>query len=83
VAEDGVRFVRAELARFCGELEGLAPAVRLAGLASVRDELDEEMDGQLRAAAWAARGEGWGLRRIAGVLGVSHEQVRRMLTSGG
>ena len=28
MAEDGVRFVRAELARFCGELEGLAPAVR-------------------------------------------------------
>lgn len=83
MAEDGVRFVRTELARFCGELEGMAPAARLVGLACVRDELNEEIDVQVRAAAWAARGEGWGLRRIAGVLGVSHEQVRRMLTSGG
>lgn len=83
MAEDGARFVRAELARFCGELEGLAPAARLAGLAAVREELEEEMAGQLRAGAWAARGEGWGLRRIAGMLGVSHEQVRRMLTGGG
>jgi hypothetical protein len=49
MASDGARFVPAELARSCGELEGLAPAAWLAGLAAARDELEEEMAGQLRA----------------------------------
>lgn len=55
--------------------------MRLAQLAALRDALEDEITSQVRVAAWAARGEGWGLRRIARVIGVSHEQVRRMLTS--
>ncbi len=82
MTDDGIAFVRADVVRLCSELDGLAPATRLARLAALRDALSEEMTAQLRAAASSARDEGWGLRRIASMIGVSHEQVRRLLTSG-
>lgn len=81
MADDAVEFVRTEVARFGAELETVAPAVRLERLTALREVVDREIAGQLRAAACSARGEGWGLRRITGVVGVSHEQVRRMLTA--
>ncbi|MFI6317111.1 hypothetical protein ACIBG8_06310 [Nonomuraea sp. NPDC050556] len=76
---EGVAFLRSDVARFCGEIVDLAPAVRLARLAELRAML-EEVTAQAMAAAMAdARGERWGLRRIGKHAGVSHEQVRRML----
>jgi hypothetical protein len=68
-------FLRSDVARFCGEIADLAPAVRLARLAELRAMLDEVV---LQAMA-DAQAEGWGLRRIGKHAGVSHEQVRRML----
>jgi hypothetical protein len=82
VHED-VAFLRADVERFCGGLVGLAPAVRLRTLAELRVVLDEVTSASLAAAMASARGEGLGLRRIAGFAGVSHEQVRRTLVADG
>ncbi|MFE3453987.1 hypothetical protein ACFXJ8_34185 [Nonomuraea sp. NPDC059194] len=76
---EGVAFLRSDVARFCGEIAHLAPAVRLARLAELRAMLDEVTSHAMAAAMADARGEGWGLRRIGKHAGVSHEQVRRML----
>jgi hypothetical protein len=79
VDSEGVAFVRSDVERFCGEIAGLAPAIRLRRLAELRAMLKEVTSAALAAAMADARGEGWGLRRIGTSAGVSHEQVRRML----
>lgn len=71
--------MRSDVARFCDEIAGLAPAVRLRRLAELRAMLDEVTLRAMSEAMADARGEGWGLRRIGKHVGVSHEQVRRML----
>lgn len=76
---EGVGFLRSDVERFCGEIAGLAPAIRLRRLAELRVMLEEVISEALAAAMADARGEGWGLRRIGTSAGVSHEQVRRML----
>jgi hypothetical protein len=76
-----VAFLRADVERFCGEISGLAPAVRLRALAQLRATLDEVTAAALASAMADARGEGWGLRRIGAFAGMSHEQVRRALAA--
>ncbi|WP_231618779.1 hypothetical protein [Nonomuraea sp. SBT364] len=72
-------FLRSDVARFCGEIADLAPAVRLARLAELKAMLDDVTSQAMAAAMADARSEGWGLRRIGRYAGVSHEQVRRTL----
>lgn len=81
VSSEKVAFLRADVERLCGELAGLAPAVRLRVLAELRSAVDEVTSPALVAAMVAARQEGWGLRRIGAFVGLSHEQVRRTLTA--
>lgn len=81
VSSEKVAFLRADVERLCGELAGLAPAVRLRVLAELRVAVDEVTSPALVAAMVAAQEEGWGLRRIGGIVGLSHEQVRRTLTA--
>lgn len=76
---EGVAFVRADVERFCAELVGVAPAIRLAGLAELRVMLEGVVAAASAQAMADARDEGWGLRRIGQQVGMSHEQVRRML----
>ncbi|MDP4505036.1 hypothetical protein [Nonomuraea turcica] len=76
---EGVAFIRSDVERFCAELVGLAPAIRLRRLAELRVMLDSVVAAASRAAMADARGEGWGLRRIGQHAGMSHEQVRRLL----
>ncbi|MEV8639264.1 hypothetical protein AB0395_47180 [Streptosporangium sp. NPDC051023] len=73
-------FLRADVDRFCREIADLAPAVRLRRLAELRAMLEEVTGAALMVAMADARGEGWGLRKIGTSAGISHEQVRRMLT---
>ena len=81
---DGAQLLRADVERFCAELVNHPPAVRLRSLAALRAMLDEvTLLAVLAVAMTSAREEGWGLRRIAKFLGVSHEQVRRMLAAVG
>jgi len=68
--------LRAEVARFCGGLDELTPETRLRTVAELRAALDEVVDGAMVAGMTAARGAGWGLRRIGDVVGLSHEKVR-------
>lgn len=75
---EGVVFVRADVERFCAELAGVAPAIRLAGLAELRVMLEGVVAAASAQAMADARDEGWGLRRIGQQVGMSHEQVRRM-----
>ncbi|MGH3866508.1 MAG: hypothetical protein ACRDQ4_10295 [Pseudonocardiaceae bacterium] len=79
---DGVAFLRADVERFCGEVAGLAPAIRLRALSELRAMLDEVSSAALVEAMASARSEGLGLRRIASFVGISHEQVRRTLVAG-
>ncbi|MEU4704584.1 hypothetical protein [Nonomuraea dietziae] len=79
---EGVAFLRADVDRFCGEIADLAPAVRLRRLADLRAMLEEVTGAALMVAMADARGEGWGLRKIGTSAGISHEQVRRLLTEG-
>ncbi|WP_131766820.1 hypothetical protein [Candidatus Protofrankia californiensis] len=81
MGSDGVAFLRADVERFCGELVDLAPAVRLRALAELRATVYEVTSVALASAMVAAQQEGWGLRRIAAFVGVSHEQVRRTLAA--
>ncbi|MFG6200025.1 hypothetical protein [Nonomuraea sp. JJY05] len=76
---EGVAFIRSDVERFCGEPVGLAPAIRLRRLAELRVMLAAVVADASTAAMADARGEGWGLRRIGQHVGLSHEQVRRML----
>lgn len=76
---EGVAFVRVDVERFCAELAGVAPAIRLARLAELRVMLEGVVAAASAEAMADARGEGWGLRRIGRQAGMSHEQVRRML----
>ncbi|MFF5211020.1 MULTISPECIES: hypothetical protein [Streptosporangiaceae] len=76
---EGVAFVRADVERFCAELVGVAPAIRLARLAELRVMLEGVVAAASAQAMADARDEGWGLRRIGRQVGMSHEQVRRML----
>jgi class 3 adenylate cyclase len=78
---DAVTFLRADVERFCGELVELPPAVRLELVNELRAALDEVTTAALTAGMAAAKQEGWGLRRIATFVGVSHEQVRRLLAA--
>ncbi|MEU4232858.1 hypothetical protein AB0F17_51940 [Nonomuraea sp. NPDC026600] len=79
---EGVAFLRADVDRFCREIVDLAPALRLRRLSELRAMLEEVTGAALMAAMADARGEGWGLRKIGTSAGMSHEQVRRMLTEG-
>lgn len=81
VNSDGVAFLRADVERFCAEIDDLAPALRLRLLAELGVMLDEVTSVAMASAMVAAQEEGWGLRRIGRVVGVSHEQVRRTLAS--
>ncbi|MEV4251402.1 hypothetical protein AB0J63_49480 [Streptosporangium canum] len=76
---EGVAFVRADVERFCAELVGVAPAIRLARLAELRVVLEDVVAAASAQAMADARDEGWGLRRIGRQIGMSHEQVRRTL----
>ncbi|MEV0632741.1 hypothetical protein ACI2LC_37430 [Nonomuraea wenchangensis] len=76
---EGVAFVRADVERFCAELVGVAPAIRLARLAELRVMLEDVVAAAAAEAMAEARDEGWGLRRIGRQIGMSHEQVRRTL----
>jgi hypothetical protein len=76
---EGVAFLRSDVERFCGDLFGLAPAVRLRLLAELRVMLDGVVAQASTAAMADAQAEGWGLRRIGRQVGLSHEQVRRLL----
>jgi hypothetical protein len=81
VDSDGAVFLRADVERFCGEVVDVAPAVRLRMLAELRAMVDEVTSTALTSAMISAQDEGWGLRRIASFAGVSHEQVRRMVSA--
>jgi len=81
VSSERVAFLRADVERLCAELVELAPAVRLRVLAELRDAVGEVTAPALASAMAAAREEGWGLRRIGGMVGLSHEQVRRTLAA--
>jgi hypothetical protein len=76
-----VAFLRSDVERFCREVSGLAPAVRLRRLAELRVMLEEVTSAALAWAMADAKVEGWGLRRIGTSAGMSHEQVRRILDS--
>ncbi|WP_433234904.1 hypothetical protein ACQPYK_24315 [Streptosporangium sp. CA-135522] len=76
---EGVAFIRSDVERFCHELVGMAPAIRLRRLCELRAMLDEVVVEASTTAMADARNEGWGLRRIGQHVGLSHEQVRRML----
>jgi alpha-glucuronidase len=76
---EGVAFVQADVERFCAELVGVAPAIRLARLAELRVMLEDVVATASAEAMAEARDEGWGLRRIGRQIGMSHEQVRRTL----
>jgi hypothetical protein len=76
---EGVAFIRSDVERFCAELVGSAPAIGLRRLAELRVMLDGVVAEASTAAMTDARGEGWGLRRIGRHVGMSHEQVRRLL----
>jgi hypothetical protein len=77
-----VAFLRSDVERFCREIAGLAPAVRLRRLAELRVMLEELTSAALAGAMADAKAEGWGLRRIGKSAGMSHEQVRRILDGG-
>lgn len=81
VSSEKVAFLRADVERLCGELAELAPAVRLRVLVELRAAVDEVTSPALAAAMAAAQVEGWGLRRIGAFVGVSHEQIRRLLAA--
>ncbi|MEU7458296.1 hypothetical protein [Streptosporangium roseum] len=76
---EGVTFIRADVERFCAELAGVAPAIRLARLVELRAMLEDVVARASAEAMADARDEGWGLRRIGRQIGMSHEQVRRTL----
>ncbi|OHV36924.1 MULTISPECIES: hypothetical protein [Pseudofrankia] len=74
-----VGFLKADVARFCAGLDDLAPAIRLRLVVELRRALDEVTDTALDSGMAAARAEGWGLRQIGGLVGLSHEKVRYRL----
>ncbi|WP_045878763.1 hypothetical protein [Pseudofrankia sp. DC12] len=74
-----VGFLKADVARFCAGLDDLAPAIRLRLVVELRQALDEVTDTALDSGMAAARAEGWGLRQIGGLVGLSHEKVRYRL----
>jgi hypothetical protein len=71
-----VGFLRADVARFCYGLDGLAPAQRLGLVVALRTTLSGVVDAAMVSAMREAVAEGWGLRRVAQHAGMSHEQVR-------
>jgi hypothetical protein len=77
-----VAALRADVERFCSDLVVLAPAIRLGLVTELRAALDEVTTPALTAGMTAAQQQGWGLRRIAKLTGISHEQVRRLLAVG-
>ncbi|GAB2468434.1 hypothetical protein [Streptomyces incanus] len=79
VSDPQVGFLRSDVERFCRELGGLAPALRMRLLEELRGALVGALDEARVEAMAAASDEGWGLRRIGVFCGVSHEQVRRLL----
>lgn len=79
VSDPRVGFLRSDVERFCRELDGLAPALRMRLLEELRSALVGALDEARVEAMEAAADEGWGLRRIGAFCGVSHEQVRRLL----
>ncbi|MFD4976274.1 hypothetical protein [Streptomyces sp. NPDC058424] len=79
-----IGFLKADVARFCAGLDGLAPAIRLRLLVQLRSALDGVTDAALDEGMAAASAEGWGLRQIGGQVGLSHEKVRyRLAQSAG
>jgi hypothetical protein len=81
VDSNDVAALRADVEWFCGELVELPPAARLGLVAELRVALDEVTAAALTAGMTAAQRQGWGLRQIANHIGVSHEQVRRLLAA--
>ncbi|WP_409468685.1 hypothetical protein [Streptomyces sp. HC307] len=79
VSDPRVGFLRSDVERFCQQLDGLAPALRMRLLGELRSALVGALDEARVEAMAAAADEGWGLRRIGTFCGVSHEQVRRLL----
>ena len=71
-----IGFLRADVARFCDGLDGLAPAQRLGLVVALRTSLVAVVDAAMVSAMREAVSEGWGLRRVAQHAGMSHEQVR-------
>ncbi len=82
MSDPRVGFLRSDVERFCQELDGLAPALRMRLLEELRSALVGALDEARGEAMASAADEGWGLRRIGTFCGVSHEQVRRLLASG-
>jgi hypothetical protein len=78
-----IGFLRADVARFCAGLDELAPAIRLTLVVELQNALGEVTDRALNEGMAAARAEGWGLRRIGTVVGLSHEKVRYRLARAG
>ena len=74
-----IGFLKADVARFCAGLDELAPAIRLLLVVQLRDAMGDVTERALDEGMAAARGEGWGLRRIGTVVGLSHETVRYRL----
>ncbi|MGW3954647.1 hypothetical protein ACWEKM_27780 [Streptomyces sp. NPDC004752] len=87
VSDPRMGFLRSDVERYCRELDGLAPALRMRLLEEMRNALVGALDEARVEAMAAAADEGWGLRRIGAFCGISHEQVRRLLaerqTDGG
>ncbi|MER6076182.1 hypothetical protein ABT187_47125 [Streptomyces sp. NPDC001817] len=79
VSDPRVGFLRSDVERFCQQLDGLAPALRMRLLEELRSALVGALDEARVEAMAAASDEGWGLRRIGAFCRVSHEQVRRLL----
>jgi hypothetical protein len=77
-----IGFLKADVARFCAGLEELAPAIRLRLVVQLRRALDEVTEVALDGGMAAAKSEGWGLRQIGGLVGLSHEKVRYRLAQG-
>ncbi|MEU0939368.1 hypothetical protein [Embleya sp. NPDC005971] len=74
-----VGFLKADVARFCAGLDDLAPAIRLRLVVELRQALGEVTDAALDGGMAAAKAEGWGLRQIGELVGLSHEKVRYRL----
>ncbi|MFD9061137.1 hypothetical protein ACFVZ3_06405 [Kitasatospora purpeofusca] len=71
-----IDFLKADVERFCAGLDDLAPAARLHLVVRLRKALDEATGTALDESMAAAKAQGWGLRRIGRLAGLSHEKVR-------
>ncbi|MFJ3841989.1 hypothetical protein ACIPY6_41740 [Streptomyces sp. NPDC090054] len=78
-----IRILTADVARFCIQAAALAPEQRLQLVTYLRSSLETVTGQALDEGMRAARGKGWGLRRIGRAAGLSHEKARYRLARNG